>query len=71
MALIAKMTGADVLPFAVRYERPLRFRSRVVVRFGRLIPQGSWGSKRFAARPQTGDQARLGRGFIHAGGDVR
>lgn len=38
MALIAKMTGADVLPCAVRYQRPLRFRSRILVRYGRVIP---------------------------------
>lgn len=37
MALIAKMTQADVLPCAVTYERPLRFRSRIHVQFGKLI----------------------------------
>lgn len=38
MALIARMTGADILPAAVRYERPIGFRSRILVRFGELIP---------------------------------
>lgn len=43
MALIAKMTKADVLPCAVSYQRPLRFRSRVTVKYGRLIPFGELG----------------------------
>lgn len=40
MALIAKMTGADILPVSVYYERPIRFRSRILVVFGELIPHG-------------------------------
>ncbi len=43
MALIAKMTQADVLPCAVTYERPLRFRSRICVRFGTVIPYAALG----------------------------
>ncbi len=43
MALIAKMTQADVLPCAVTYERPLRFRSRIRVRFGPVVPYAELG----------------------------
>lgn len=43
MALIAKMTQADVLPCAVEYERPLHFRSNICVRFGSLIPYTELG----------------------------
>lgn len=43
MALIAKMTGADILPCAVRYERPIRFRSRIHVQYGPLIPAQQLG----------------------------
>ncbi|MFV0497742.1 MAG: lysophospholipid acyltransferase family protein [Candidatus Fimivivens sp.] len=43
MALIAKMTQADVLPCAVIYERPLRFRSRIRVRFGAVVPYSELG----------------------------
>lgn len=43
MALIAKMTQADVLPCAVTYERPLRFRSRIRVRFGSVVPFSEMG----------------------------
>ncbi len=43
MALIAKMTGADILPCAVRYERPIRFRSRIYVQYGPVIPAGQLG----------------------------
>lgn len=38
MALIAKMTKADVLPCAISYERPLRFRSKIKLKYGKLIP---------------------------------
>ncbi|HWP50484.1 MAG TPA: lysophospholipid acyltransferase family protein [Clostridia bacterium] len=43
MALIAKMTQADVLPCAVTYERPLHFRSRIGVCFGEVIPYAALG----------------------------
>lgn len=43
MALIAKMTQADVLPCAVTYERPLHFRSRIRVRFGPVVPYAELG----------------------------
>ena len=43
MALIAKMTGADVLPCAVSYERPLHFRSKITVKYGDLIPHAELG----------------------------
>ena len=38
MALIAKMTQADILPCCVLYEPGKKFRSKAVVRFGELIP---------------------------------
>lgn len=38
MALIAKMTQADILPCCVIYEPKKRFRSKVIVRFGEVIP---------------------------------
>ena len=43
MALIAKMTQADVLPCAVRYQRPLGFRTKVTVTYGDLIPYEELG----------------------------
>ena len=43
MALIAKMTKADILPCAIIYERPLRFRSKVTVKYGKLIPYEQLG----------------------------
>lgn len=43
MALIAKMTQADVLPCAVTYERPLHFRSCIRVRFGPVVPFSELG----------------------------
>lgn len=38
MALIAKMTQADILPACVLYEPGKKFRSKAVVRFGEVIP---------------------------------
>lgn len=43
MALIAKMTKADVLPCAVIYERPMKFRSKVTVKYGELISYAELG----------------------------
>lgn len=40
-ALVAMKTGADVLPASVRYEHRGRFRSRVYVRYGDLIPNAA------------------------------
>ena len=42
-ALVAMKTGADVLPASVRYERKGRFRSRVCVHYGDLIPNAALG----------------------------
>lgn len=39
-ALIASHTGADVVPAAICFTGKLRFRSRVVVRYGAVIPNG-------------------------------
>ncbi len=41
MALIAKKTGADILPCAIQYQRPLRLRSKIHVRYGHMIPSGA------------------------------
>lgn len=38
MSLIAKQTGCDILPCAIISERPLRFRSKITIRYGELIP---------------------------------
>ena len=38
MALIAKQTGYDILPCAILSERPLRFRGKITIRYGELIP---------------------------------
>ncbi|MEG1773251.1 MAG: lysophospholipid acyltransferase family protein [Oscillospiraceae bacterium] len=43
MALIAKMTGADVLPCAVQYGGGLHFRSKIVIKYGPLIPHAALG----------------------------
>lgn len=37
-ALIAMKTGADVLPASVRYEHKGRFRSKVFINYGDVIP---------------------------------
>lgn len=39
-ALIASRTGADVLPAAIYFTGKLRFRSRIVIRYGKVIPNG-------------------------------
>ena len=43
MALIAKLTQADVLPCAITYERPLHFRSHIHVRFAELVAYDELG----------------------------
>ena len=43
MSLIAKQTGYDILPCAVLSERPLRFRGRVTIRYGQMIPAATLG----------------------------
>lgn len=43
MALIAQMTGADILPVAISYENPKRFRSRAKVSFAPVIPHEKLG----------------------------
>lgn len=43
MALIAKMTKADILPCAVRYQRPIGFRTKVTVTYGDIIPYEQLG----------------------------
>ncbi len=37
-AVVAGQTGADVLPACINYQGKLRFRSKVVIRFGAPIP---------------------------------
>lgn len=44
-ALVAKATGADVLPCCVLFEGRLRLRRRITIRYGRLIPYGALGIK--------------------------
>ena len=43
MSLIAKRCKADILPCAIEYERPLRFRSGIKVRIGEMIEYKSLG----------------------------
>lgn len=45
LALIAQQTGADVLPAAISYEGgpKLRFRKKITVRFGEVIPNSAMG----------------------------
>lgn len=38
IALIAGKSGADILPCALTYEKGLRFRGRIIVRYGAVIP---------------------------------
>ncbi len=42
-AMLAYQTKADVLPCAIYFENPMHFRSRVVVRYGKLIRNGELG----------------------------
>ena len=38
IAVIASKSGGDVLPVGLSFTEPVRFRSKVVVRFGKIIP---------------------------------
>ena len=42
-ALVAAKTKADIIPVAICFEGKLRFRSRITVRYGKLIPNGELG----------------------------
>ena len=42
-ALVAMKTGADILPVAIRYEKKGRFRSKLTVSFGEMIPNAELG----------------------------
>ena len=42
-SLIALKTGADVLPVAIRFENKKKFRSRLFVSYGELIPNAELG----------------------------
>lgn len=45
VALIAAQTQADVLPCGVIFGDKLRFRSQVIVRYGKLIPAAELGAR--------------------------
>jgi 1-acyl-sn-glycerol-3-phosphate acyltransferase len=55
VALMSGRTGADILPCAVVYDKKLRFRSPVTVRYGRLLKSGELGID--TASPATMRQA--------------
>ena len=38
VAVIAAHTGANVLPVGIEFEEPLRFRSKVTIHYGKMIP---------------------------------
>ncbi|MBC8545384.1 1-acyl-sn-glycerol-3-phosphate acyltransferase [Clostridiaceae bacterium NSJ-31] len=38
ISLIASRSGADVLPVGIKYTEPVKFRSKIVIRYGKLIP---------------------------------
>ena len=42
-AVLARMTGADILPCAIYHEGKLRFRTKLTVRIGRVIPYAELG----------------------------
>lgn len=43
IVLIAAQTGADIVPAGISIHRPLRFRTRITVRYGEPIPNASLG----------------------------
>ncbi len=50
MAVIAKMTGADILPCCILFEGPLHFRSKITMRFGQIIKNSDLGFVGISAR---------------------
>lgn len=38
ISVVASKSGGDVLPVGIRFTEPVHFRSKIVVRYGRLIP---------------------------------
>lgn len=74
VALIAGRTGADILPCAVVYDKKLRFRSVVTVRYGALIKNDTLGidletpsTLRLAAKSIMGEIVELFGGEEVAG----
>jgi 1-acyl-sn-glycerol-3-phosphate acyltransferase len=43
VAVMAKMTGADILPCCVLMDKPLRFRSPITIRYGKMIANSELG----------------------------
>ncbi len=58
-ALIASRTGADVLPACIYFEKHLRFRRKVTVRFGELIPFEDLGLTKEADTQMLKEASRL------------
>lgn len=38
ISVIASKSGGDVLPVGIKFTEPVRFRSKIVVRYGKIIP---------------------------------
>lgn len=49
--MIAGQTGADILPMVICFEGKLHFRSKIVVRYGAVIPNGELGVSAGAPNP--------------------
>ena len=69
VAYIAKLTHADVMPVSIRFEDKPKFRAKVVIRFGKLIPYedlgletDDLGAVRKAAKTVMGQIAELWEG---------
>ena len=52
VAMIASQTNASVLPCAVCYGKELRFRTRLTIRYGPLIPYERLGFSQANAAPR-------------------
>jgi 1-acyl-sn-glycerol-3-phosphate acyltransferase len=77
VALMSGRTGADILPCAVVYDKRLRFRAEVTVRYGGLIKAESLGidtaspaTMRQAAKTVMADIVSLFEGSPTAGGEA-
>lgn len=49
--MIAGQTGADILPMVICFEGKLHFRSKIIVRYGDIIPNGELGVSAGAPNP--------------------
>ncbi|MEI3560502.1 MAG: hypothetical protein V8Q06_02295 [Acutalibacteraceae bacterium] len=64
IALIAKATHADVLPACIYFEGKSKFRKKITVRFGEVIPYEELGLTDESNMSEIKDASRLVMGKI-------